>query len=39
MLNSLRSFLGHKIRDGKLSMDENKMRAIQEWDPPTKVTE
>jgi hypothetical protein len=20
-------------------MDENKVRAIQEWDPPTKVTE
>ncbi|RVX00707.1 Transposon Tf2-12 polyprotein [Vitis vinifera] len=35
------SFLGHRIRDGKLMMDDSKVKAIQEWDPPTKkaVTE
>ncbi|XP_059663382.1 uncharacterized protein LOC132309045 [Cornus florida] len=32
-------FLGHKIWNGKLMMDEAKVRAIQEWEPPTKVTE
>ncbi|KAL6319636.1 hypothetical protein AAG906_020713 [Vitis piasezkii] len=31
------SFLGHRIRDGKLMMDNSKVKAIQEWDPPTKV--
>nr|CAN62036.1 hypothetical protein VITISV_019703 [Vitis vinifera] len=31
------SFLGHRIRDGKLMMDDSKVKAIQEWDPPTKV--
>ena len=31
------SFLGHRIRDGKLMMDGSKVKAIQEWDPPTKV--
>ncbi|KAL6312910.1 hypothetical protein AAG906_016058 [Vitis piasezkii] len=31
------SFLGHHIRDGKLMMDNSKVKAIQEWDPPTKV--
>ena len=30
-------FLGHRIKDGKLMMDESKIKAIQEWDPPTKV--
>ena len=30
-------FLGHRIKDGKLIMDESKIKAIQEWDPPTKV--
>ncbi|RVW39408.1 hypothetical protein CK203_099493 [Vitis vinifera] len=30
------SFLGHRIKDGKLMMDDNKVKAIQEWDPPTK---
>ena len=29
--------LGHRIKDGKLMMDESKIKAIQEWDPPTKV--
>ncbi|GMQ12089.1 hypothetical protein CsSME_00054546 [Camellia sinensis var. sinensis] len=33
------SFLGHKIKGGKLSMEEDKVRAIKEWEPPTKVTE
>ena len=31
------SFLGHRIKDGKLMMDDNKMKVIQERDPPTKV--
>ena len=30
-------FLGHRIRDGKLMMEEGKIKAIQEWEPPTKV--
>ena len=30
-------FLGHRIKDGRLMMDESKIKAIQEWDPPTKV--
>ena len=29
--------LGHRIRDGKLIMEGGKIKAIQEWDPPTKV--
>ncbi|KAL9259847.1 Retrovirus-related Pol polyprotein from transposon 17.6-like protein [Drosera capensis] len=32
-------FLGHVIKDGKLFMEEGKMSAIQEWEPPTKVSE
>ena len=31
------AFLGHYIKDNKLMMDESKVKAIQEWDPPTKV--
>nr|CAN63369.1 hypothetical protein VITISV_016446 [Vitis vinifera] len=31
------SFLGHRIRDGKLMMDDSKVKVVQEWDPPTKV--
>ena len=31
------SFLGHRIKDGKLMMDVSKVKAIQEWEPPTKV--
>ena len=31
------SFLGLCIRDGKLMMDDSKVKAIQKWDPPTKV--
>ena len=30
-------FIRHRIKDGKLMMDESKIKAIQEWDPPTKV--
>ena len=26
-------FLGHRIKNGKLMMDESKIKAIQEWDP------
>nr|GEU98208.1 hypothetical protein CTI12_AA187700 [Tanacetum cinerariifolium] len=32
-------FLGHKIKDGGLMMDDTKIKAIQGWEPPTKVTE
>nr|XP_033508465.1 uncharacterized protein LOC117273398 [Nicotiana tomentosiformis] len=32
-------FLGHVIRNGELCMDEAKVRAIQEWEAPIKVTE
>nr|GEX75652.1 uncharacterized protein [Tanacetum cinerariifolium] len=32
-------FLGHKIKDGGLIMDGAKIKAIQDWEPPTKVTE
>ncbi|CAL2233761.1 unnamed protein product [Prunus armeniaca] len=32
-------FLGHKIRGGQLVMEEGKVRAIQECEPPTKVPE
>ncbi|RVW61382.1 Transposon Ty3-I Gag-Pol polyprotein [Vitis vinifera] len=31
------SFLGHRIKGGKLMMDDSKVKAIQECDPPTKV--
>ena len=30
-------FLGHRIKDGRLMLDESKIKAIQEWDPSTKV--
>ncbi|XP_040932038.1 uncharacterized protein [Gossypium hirsutum] len=33
------SFLGHIVGGGKIRMDKNKIRAISEWEPPTKVTE
>ncbi|GJT50986.1 ATP-binding cassette subfamily C member 8 [Tanacetum coccineum] len=29
-------FLGHKIKDGGLMMDGAKIKAIQDWEPPTK---
>ncbi|GKD40289.1 putative nucleotidyltransferase, ribonuclease H [Tanacetum coccineum] len=32
-------FLGHKIKDGGLMMDGAKINVIQDWEPPTKVTE
>ncbi|GJU98173.1 ATP-binding cassette subfamily C member 8 [Tanacetum coccineum] len=32
-------FLGHKIKDGGLMMDGAKIKAIQNWEPPTKVME
>nr|GEY17469.1 reverse transcriptase [Tanacetum cinerariifolium] len=32
-------FLGHKIKDGGMMMDGAKIKAIQGWEPPTKVTE
>ena len=31
------SFLEHCIKDGKLMMDDNKVKVIQDWDLPTKV--
>ena len=33
------SFLGHIVGKGKLRMDPVKIKAILEWEPPTKVTE
>ena len=32
-------FLGHKIKEGRLMMDRAKIRAIVDWEAPTKVTE
>ncbi|XP_015579415.2 uncharacterized protein LOC107261855 [Ricinus communis] len=32
-------FLGHRIKDGRLMMDPAKVKAIQEWQPPSKVPE
>ncbi|XP_012844529.1 PREDICTED: uncharacterized protein LOC105964566 [Erythranthe guttata] len=32
-------FLGHIIGHGRLQMDGAKIKAITEWEPPTKVTE
>ncbi|MCF8701922.1 retroviral-like aspartic protease family protein, partial [Corynebacterium sp. MC-10] len=32
-------FLGHVISQGQLHMDKAKVRAIMEWEAPTKVTE
>ncbi|XP_069145655.1 uncharacterized protein [Solanum lycopersicum] len=32
-------FLGHVISQGELRMDEPKVKAIQDWEAPTKVTE
>nr|GEV01859.1 hypothetical protein [Tanacetum cinerariifolium] len=32
-------FLGHKIKDRGLTMDGAKIKAIQEWEPPTKDEE
>ncbi|GJS12735.1 cytochrome P450 78A7-like protein [Tanacetum coccineum] len=30
-------FLGHKIKDGGLMMNGAKIKAIQDWEPPTKI--
>ena len=32
-------FLSHKIAGGKLMMENTKVKAILEWEPPTKVPE
>uniref|UniRef100_A0A3Q7I3W4 Reverse transcriptase domain-containing protein n=1 Tax=Solanum lycopersicum TaxID=4081 RepID=A0A3Q7I3W4_SOLLC len=32
-------FLGHVVSQGELRMDEEKVKAIQDWKAPTKVTE
>ena len=32
-------FLGHKIAGGKLMMENAKVKAILEWEPPSKVPE
>ncbi|CAM8986951.1 unnamed protein product [Rhodiola kirilowii] len=32
-------FLGHKISNGRLMMEDCKIQAIQNWEPPTKVPE
>ena len=32
-------FLGHIMGGGQIRMDGSKVRAIDEWEPPTKVTE
>jgi len=33
------NFLGHVIECGRISMDSDKVQAIQEWKVPTSVTE
>jgi hypothetical protein len=33
------TFLGHVVGGGKLRMDERKMKAIKDWEPPTKIAE
>ena len=33
------TFLGHKINEGLIKMDENKVRAIREWSKPSKLKE
>ncbi|KAA3465551.1 reverse transcriptase [Gossypium australe] len=32
-------FLGHIVGGGKIQIDKSKIRAIFDWEPPTKVTE
>ena len=32
-------FLGHVIEHGRIRMDPAKVQAIQEWQPPTNVSE
>ena len=33
------TFLGHKISEGQIQMDERKVQAVIDWPTPTKVTE
>ena len=33
------TFLGHKISEGQIRMDERKVQAVIDWPAPTKVTE
>ena len=33
------TFLGHKIGEGQIRMDERKVQAVIDWPTPTKVTE
>ncbi|KAL9252827.1 Retrovirus-related Pol polyprotein from transposon 17.6-like protein [Drosera capensis] len=33
------TFLGHVVGEGRIMMDKSKVRAIQEWEPPKKVSE
>lgn len=33
------TFLGHRIKGGTICMDNEKVKAIEEWDPPSKVSE
>ena len=33
------TFLGHKISEGQIRMDERKVQAMIDWPAPTKVTE
>ena len=33
------TFLGHKISEGMIKMDENKVRVIKEWSEPSKLKE
>ena len=32
-------FLGHKIGEGQIQMDERNVQAVNDWLAPTKVTE
>ncbi|KAL7608079.1 hypothetical protein Lser_V15G12595 [Lactuca serriola] len=32
-------FLGHKIKDERIYMDERKIKAISKWEPPKNVSE
>ena len=33
------SFLGHIVGDGKIRMDEKKVKAVRDWDPPANASE
>ena len=32
-------FLGHKINEGQIRMDERKLQGVNDWPSPTKVIE